>query len=407
VLGCGTGNREFSGIRFVLAVYVASRLFYLISGVLLARVVSTSSYQLTTSDVPPGSLNIWSHWDGGHYVALARDGYLQPPRYISPAFFPMYPLLLRSFSELFGDHLSKGALSQCGTLLSLVFLLLAFYFIYDMARQEGDERVAKGAILALAFFPTTFFLNATYTESLFLALSAGSLWAVRVRQNLLLACVLAGLAAATRNVAVFLVVPLVYEWIKAGGLKEGRERWRGLYLALAPSGLIIYMGFLWMRFGDPLFFYFAQKNWQREATGPLVTATRAWQTAVDGLNSLREPGLWNHPSVGTLADHVERANCLYNLAFLIFAVVVLLAGVRKLPFSLTVYGLLLVIVPALFGKPDNPLMGVPRYVLMAFPIFLVLGLLSKNKPLFGMWLILSTVLSLILCALFVSWRFVA
>jgi hypothetical protein len=105
----------------------------------------------------------------------------------------MYPLLLRSFSELFGDHLSKGALSHCGTLLTLVFLLLAFYFIYDIARQEWDERVAKGAILALAFFPTTFFLNATYTESLFLALSAGSLWAVRVRQNLLLASVLAGL----------------------------------------------------------------------------------------------------------------------------------------------------------------------------------------------------------------------
>jgi hypothetical protein len=74
------------------------------------------------------------------------------------------------------------------------------------------------------------------------------------------------------------------------GLKEGRERWRGLYLSLAPSGLIIYMGFLWTRFGDPLFFYYAQKNWQREATGPLVTATRAWQTAVDGLNILREPG---------------------------------------------------------------------------------------------------------------------
>ena len=61
MLGCGKGNREFSGIRFVLAVYAASRLFYLISGFLLARVVSTSSYQLTTSDVPSGSLNIWSH----------------------------------------------------------------------------------------------------------------------------------------------------------------------------------------------------------------------------------------------------------------------------------------------------------------------------------------------------------
>jgi hypothetical protein len=33
---------------------------------------------------------------------------------------------------------------------------------------------------------------------------------------------------------------------------------------------------------DPVFFYSAQ-NWQREATGPFVTATRAWQTAVDGV----------------------------------------------------------------------------------------------------------------------------
>jgi hypothetical protein len=67
---------------------------------------------------------------------------------------------------------------------------------------------------------------------------------------------------------------------------------------------------------------------------------------------------------------------------LIFAVVVLLAGVRKLPFSLTIYGLLLVIVPALFGKPDSPMMGVPRYVLMAFPIFFVVGLLSKKQASF-------------------------
>jgi hypothetical protein len=51
---------------------------------------------------------------------------------------------------------------------------------------------------------------------------------VRVRQNLLLACVLAGFAAATRNVGIFVVVPLIYEWIKAGGLKERRETWRGL-----------------------------------------------------------------------------------------------------------------------------------------------------------------------------------
>jgi hypothetical protein len=93
------------------------------------------------------------------------------------------------------------------------------------------------------------------------------------------------------------------------------------------------------------------------------------------------------------------------LAFLIFAVVVLLAGVRKLPLSLTIYSLLLIVPPALFGTPDVPLMGIPRYVLVAFPVFIVLGLLARRKLLFYGWLILSAIMSIILCALFVSWRF--
>ena len=78
-----------------------------------------------------------------------------------------------------------------------------------------------------------------------------------------------------------------------------------------------------------------------------------------------------------------------------------------MPFSLTIYSLLLIVPPALFGTPDSPLMGVPRYVLVAFPMFIVLGLLVKRKLLFAGWLILSTTISIILCALFVSWRFVA
>jgi hypothetical protein len=399
--------RQVSGLGFVLAVFATSRIFYLASGFLLAKFVPTSSHQLTTSDVPPGTLSIWSYWDGEHYVALALDGYFQAPRYVSPAFFPMYPLLVRSFSEVFGGSPSKEALSYWGPLLSLLFLPFAFYFIYEIARQGWGERAAKGTILALAFFPTAFFLNAAYTESLFLALSAGSLWAIRVKRNLLLACILAGLATATRNVGIFLVAPLMYEWIAQGGLKEPRERWRGLYLAFAPSGLIVYMGYLWIKFGDPLLFYSSQKYWKREATGPLDTANRAWATAVEGVGMLSDSRLWAHPSVQNFADHLERANSFCNLAFLIFAVVVLLAGVRKLPLSLTIYSLLLFVPPALFGTPDVPLMGIPRYVLVAFPVFIVLGLLARKKLLFAGWVILSTIMSIVLCALFVSWRFVA
>jgi hypothetical protein len=219
----------------------------------------------------------------------------------------------------------------------------------------------------------------------------------------LVACVLAGLAAATRNVGVFLVAPLMYEWIK----DIERFRWRGIYLLLAPGGLLAYMGYLWVRFGDPLLFYSAQESWGRQATGPLDTASRAWGSAVEGAGRLFDPGLWAHPSLGNVANHIAGAGNFFNLAFFVFAVVVLLAGLRDLPLSLTVYGLLLVAPATLFGTPGSPLMGTPRYVLVAFPIFIVLTLLFRNRLLLGGWLVMSSLISLALCGLFVSWRFVA
>jgi hypothetical protein len=94
--GFGKVNTRISGVGFVLAVYAASRIFYLILGWVLARVVPISGFQRITSDVPSGSMNIWSHWDGEHYVALAMDGYLQGPKNVPPAFFPLYPLIVRS-----------------------------------------------------------------------------------------------------------------------------------------------------------------------------------------------------------------------------------------------------------------------------------------------------------------------
>jgi hypothetical protein len=396
-------RKRGSGVGFVLAVWAASRLLYLVCGSVLAWVVPTSGFQRVTLDMPPGSMNIWSHWDGEHYVTLALGGYLSPPDNVSPAFFPLYPLLVRSFAELFGGPISREALSVWGPLLSLLVLPFALYFVYGIALDGWGHRVARGAVLALAFFPTTFFLNAAYTESLFLALSAGSVWAVRVRKDLLLACALAGLASATRNVGVFLVVPLAYEWLK----DLGHYRWRGAYLVLVPSGLAAYALYLWARFGDPLLFYTAQEDWGRRATGPLATVGRAWTSAVEGAGRFLDPGLWASPTLGNLADHLAAAGNLTNLAFFVFAVAVLLAGARDLPPSLTIYGLLLIAPATLFGTTQSPLMGTPRYTLVAFPLFIVLGLLATDRWLFRAWLLLGTILSLALCGLFVSWRFVA
>lgn len=391
------------GVAFVLLVFATSRLFYLTAGAFFSNVVPVARFQVVTEDVPFGRLGLWSHWDGEHYIALAADGYLRPPENVSPAFFPLYPLITRSFAELFGGPASWPALSVWGTLVSLLFFPFALFFVYKIAENGWDAGVARGTVLALAFFPTTFFFHAVYTESLFLALSAGSLWAVKVRRNLLLACLLAGLATATRNVGVFLLVPLAYEWFRNKELYG----WRAVYLAIAPAGLFLYAGYLWLRFGDPLLFYTDQAKWGRAAAGPIETVFGAWQAAVRGAAWFFDPRLWFDPTLAGVFDHVARATNLYNLLFFAFAVAVLLAGLRDLPPDLSFYALLLVLPAALFGTAQSPLMGAPRYVLVAFPLFIVLGLFYRNKPLFAAGLALSILFSLVFSALFVTWRFVA
>jgi hypothetical protein len=402
-MGYEKGNK---GLGFVLLVYLTSRLFYLVAGALLARVVPVGVFQRITSDVPFGTTNLWSHWDGEHYVALAAGGYLQPPNNISPAFFPLYPLLIRTCTELFGGPISQAALSTWGVLISLLALPFALYFVYRIAEDGWGTRVAQGTVLTLAFFPTSFFLNAVYTESLFLALSAGSLWAVRVRKDLLLACALAALATATRNVGVFLVVPLAYEWLKGGAGRYGL--WRGAAcLALASSGLLWYAAYLWLRFGDPFLFYAQQGRWDREATDPLTTLRNIYTKASEGIGLLFDPGLWGDSSLRGLADRLAAAHNAYDLLFLVLALALLGAGLRVLPLELSAYAFLLIVPAAFFGTPQFPLMGLPRYVLVAFPIFIVLGVLLKDRRSLSGWLVLSAAASLVLCALFVTWRFVA
>jgi hypothetical protein len=396
-----TGKDTLSnGLLFVLAACAVSRLFYLLAGAVFANYLPAGPFHWLTPDVPLGRLNIWAHWDGAWYSQIAAEGYTNSA---SSAFFPLYPLLMRSFAELFGGPLSLGALSLWGVLISLAVLPLALYFIYHIAEAHCGEQTAKGTVLALCFFPTAFFFNAVYTESLFLALSAGSLWAVRVRKDFLLGCALAAFATATRNVGVFLVVPLAYEW-----LKNAREyRWQGAYLVLAPSGLAAYAAYLWLRFGDLFHFYSAQSYWNRRPTHLSTLAADVLVEAYESVIAVVGPPPPANSVLEGLMARLNVATDAYNLLFLLFAVALLLLGLRVLPFSLSAYAFLLVVPAVFFGKPETPLMAFPRYVLMAFPLFITLAVLLKNRRLLGGWLVLSAAASLVLCAEFVSWRFVA
>jgi len=152
-------------------------------------------------------LDLWTRFDGGFYLAIASEGYdvSTPER---TAFFPLFPMLIRLGAAL------GGTPAFWGVLVSLVATCFALYFLYQIAEKHWGPKVARATALTFAFFPAAFFLNAVYTEALFVGLSAGSFWAANVRRDLLLAGVLGALAAATRNLGVLLLIPLGYEWLR-------------------------------------------------------------------------------------------------------------------------------------------------------------------------------------------------
>jgi hypothetical protein len=380
---------------FVVVVFAVSRLVFMGAGALAAAYLPQAE---PAGDPlgPPGFLGYWAHWDGAWYSQIATEGYGErAPE--STAFFPLYPMLVR-----FGSGLPGGP-ALWGVLISLLCTVLALFFVYRVAEKVYDARAARAATLALAFFPTAFFMNAVYTEALFLALTAGAVWAASVRRDLLLAGVFGALAAATRNVGVLLLIPLLLEW-----LRHRREFGaRGILgLSLVPLGLAAYALFLWRRFGEPFLFARQQEDyWERELTNPLTTLGDAWRAAGEGMKYLLDPStLFLDPSATPALD----ASNALNLAFLVFFLVVAVAGLFVLPLGLSLYTFVIVLLPVLTPAPRFPLMSMPRFVLGAFPVFLVLGyLLSRGRTILVLWIVVGGGLGIALTAMFTTWRWVA
>jgi hypothetical protein len=275
------------------------------------------------------------------------------------------------------------------------------YFTYRVAEKLKGVKAARISVLTFAFFPTAFFLNAVYTEALFAAFTTGSIWAAYVRRDLLLAGLLGALAAATRNFGVLLLIPLGYEWLRY----RQEFGWRGMWqMGIVPIGLFGYMIFLWSRFGDPLIFIGAQSTYWRRPPIDLATALgMAWNKAQEGLSYFLDPAtLFLDPEGGRAV--LEAYNTV-SFAFLILSIILVVIGFWVLPPGLSVYTFLVTLVPVLTPNPGIPLMGLPRYALGAFPLFLILGyLLSRSRPALYLWLLISSVLGIAFTALFVTWR---
>ena len=379
----------------MLSVFVLSRLLFLGVGAVAAATLPWAEPAGEPVE-QSGLLSYWAHWDGAWYTEIAAAGYAaRAPE--STAFFPVFPMIVRVLA-VFG-----GGAALWGVIVSLSATAFALYFLYRIAEKFWGEGAARAATFAFAFFPTAFYLNAPFTEALFVAFGAGSLWAAYVRRDLLLAGLLGGLAAATRNSGLLLLIPLVYEWSR-----HRREfGWRGVWeLALVPAGLVGYALFLWYWLGDPLIFASAQTvYWGRDLTNPLTTLREAWAGAAASVPYILDPAtLFLDRAAGPALE----ASGAINLAFLALFLVLMGVGFVVLPLELSAFSFIITLVHILTPSPLIPLLGLPRFMLEAFPLFLVLGLLlSRNRPALVVWLLVSGGLGMALTTLFVTWRWVA
>ncbi|HEY8626926.1 MAG TPA: mannosyltransferase family protein, partial [Gaiellaceae bacterium] len=143
-------------------------------------------------------LDLWARWDSVFFVRIAAHGYDAG----SAAFFPLYPGAVALLGRAFGGHYVLA-----GTVLSLACCLGSFMLLHRLAGERLGVDGARRAVLYLAVFPTALFLQAVYSESLFVLCCLGA-FVLAERSRWPAAGVVAGLALLTRPNALALLPPL-------------------------------------------------------------------------------------------------------------------------------------------------------------------------------------------------------
>jgi hypothetical protein len=331
-----------------------------------------------------------ARWDASWYLEVARDGYDQPAK---AAFFPLYPALIKVL----------GGSLPAAIVLSTACFLVALVVLHALTTLELGREAARWTVLALAFSPMSFFLSAVYAESLFLALTAGAVLAAR-REQWAWAGALGALAATTRSTGVLILVALLLlGW-------QARASPRELaWLALVPLGLIAFPVGLALAGQDWHAPFAAQEVWFRAWAGPLGGVWDGAQAAWDGVRQLasgsEERIYFAHAAGDPFA--IARINVVL-FAWLALIVVGLIGAARRLPLAYAAYAAAALVVPLSYPVGPQPLMSLPRFALVLFPLWMWLGWLLARHPRARVPVLVVSAIMLAACtAQFATWHFVA
>jgi hypothetical protein len=356
-------------------------------------------------------LQPWRNWDGHWFTLVATRGYSLDKA--TTAFFPLYPLLLHWVSWFLDDRIELA-----GVLISNLTFLGALIVFYRLVALDFSAAVARRTLVCLALFPVSFYFNAVYSESLFLLLAVGCFYAAR-RDRWWLAGVLGCLAALTRSHGVLLAIPLGLLFLKQQGWRPRQWHANPVSILLVPFGMMGYVAYLRRIWNDPLVMVHAQKGWDRYSANPIQTmqagvkavngcAVRDWNA---GVNFCWANQIVQHPGLATLRDvhwrwGLSESNFVELAATLVlFALGI--AALRYLPLTYSSFLAAGIILPLWSPSSVHPLMSMIRFTLILFPAFIVLGMITRRRPVYVAIVTIFAILLAFFTIQFASWLWVA
>jgi Dolichyl-phosphate-mannose-protein mannosyltransferase len=323
--------------------------------------------QTTMFGRPSAFWDTFTRYDSGWYFQIARNGYLfvagGPPVGVGKpgkiAYFPLYPLLTRVASGLFGH--SDASIYLGGILVSWTSFVLAMVALFYLARLDLDRRRAERAVLLTAIFPFSFFFGTVYTEALFLLLAVLSFYAFRTR-HWILGGICGGLATATRVNGILMLVPL--SWIAWRNSDPTlRDRVLALVgLALVVTGIAAYSIYVYQLSGNPFEWAASITRWGYYPGG------RPWMVPLRLVAQLL-----THPLRYFRSDPMAPYDTLYGVTGILFVCAIPIVWIR---FGAG-YGLFMLLnlwLPLSSGAFE----GVGRYCSVLFPCFIWLATIRSR-----------------------------
>ncbi len=343
--------------------------------------------------------DVWARWDSVWFLRIAEHGY-DSASGAAAAFYPLYPGAVSVVGwALFGHYVLAGIL------VSLAAAFGAFLLLYRVAEGRLGADGARRAVLYLALFPFAFFLQAVYSESLYLLLTLAA-FVLAERGRFLAAGAVTGLALLTRPTAAALLPALaLLAW-------RERDRVRALAsLALAPVIFAAYPLYLWRAEGDAWAFLHAQRLWSRHLSpaGPLGgiwDGLRAGWAGVEQLASGSHTHRYWAPVQDADPIRVATLN-LEMLAFLVLFVALALIAWRRFGAPYGLFAVLSLAIPLSVPSERWPLLSLPRFGLTIFPLFLALASLGGRPRVHTAIVAVSSLLLGVSVAQWALWQWVA